>query len=153
MSLRLTVIALLVLPVSACGHGQKLQSQSPSAGSTENGGDTAAITSAIEQHLRSNSAVNMSAMDMTVGQVTVNGDQAQASAEFRSKQGGPSMLMTYFLQRQSDGWVVTRSRPSGGQYSHPPMDSTHSGANPNSPSSAMPQMPDFVKAPPPPQKD
>ena len=47
--------------------------------------DKDAITEAIEKHLRANSGINMSVMDMTVSGVTVTGDEAQANAEFHLK--------------------------------------------------------------------
>ena len=68
-------------------------------------GNTAAVTAAIDKHLRANSGINMSVMDMTVSNVKVNGDQAQANAEFHLKQGGTSMFITYKLERHAGiGW-------------------------------------------------
>jgi len=91
-------------------------------------GDRDAITEAIHKHLNDNKGINMSAMEMNVGNVSVNGDQAQADTEFRLKQGGTSMLITYFLERHGGSWIVVRNQPSGaGQFAHPPMDKVHSG--------------------------
>jgi hypothetical protein len=56
------------------------------------------------------------------------------------------MVMTYFLQRQGNGWLVVRDQPSGGQFAHPPMDKTHSGAAAGQPTTpAMPDVSDFLK--------
>jgi hypothetical protein len=126
---------------------------SPSVGaSTTNsmpqatGSDADAVRAAIEDHLRNNHGINMAAMDMTVDSVSINGDQAQANASFRLKQGGTGMVMTYFLQRQGNGWLVVRDQPSGGQFAHPPMDKTHSGAAAGQPTTpAMPDVSDFLK--------
>ena len=67
---------------------------------------------------------------------------------FRLKQGGTGMVMTYFLQRHGNGWLVMRSQPSDGQFVHPPMDKMHSGAaaNPSSPAgSSVPDVSDFLR--------
>lgn len=107
--------------------------------------DEDAIRQAVEDHVRNNKGINMSAMDMTVDSITVNGDQAQANATFRLKQGGTSMSMTYALARHANGWLVLSNQPSGGQFEHPPMDKIHSSLG----SSTVPppngsQMPDFT---------
>ena len=58
--------------------------------------DNDAIAAAIRAHLAGNSSINMAAMEMTVTQVNITGNQAQADAEFHLKQGGTSMQMTLF---------------------------------------------------------
>ena len=115
----------------------------PAAATPANDHD--AIAAAIRTHLTSNNSINMAAMDMTVTKVSVTGDQAQADAEFRLKQGGTSMQMTYFLERHAGGWIVARSQPAGGQFAHPPMDKTHSGLG-GAP--AHPKIEDFFQPPP-----
>jgi hypothetical protein len=111
--------------------------------------DEDSIQAAVQQHLAANSNINMAAMDMKVIQTSINGDQAQADVEFRLKQGGTTMQMTYSLVRHAGGWLVTNSHPTGGQFAHPPMDRNHSataaGAPPNSGSPAMPDVHDFFK--------
>jgi len=87
----------------------------------------------------------MSAMDMSVDSVSVTGDQAQANATFRVKQGGTSMAMVYSLQRRGNGWLVVNGQPSDGQFVHPPMDKTHSGTSTNPSAPAMPDVHDFLK--------
>ncbi len=121
---------------------------SPSSSATPRT-DEDSIHAAVQQHLAANSNINMAAMDMKVIQTSINGDQAQADVEFRLKQGGTTMQMTYSLMRHAGGWLVTNSHPTGGQFAHPPMDRNHSatasGAPPNSGSPAMPDVHDFFK--------
>ncbi|HKV04491.1 MAG TPA: hypothetical protein VJO53_05205 [Candidatus Acidoferrales bacterium] len=107
--------------------------------------DRDAIAGAIQRHLNENKGINMAAMDMNLTDVNVNADQAQANAEFRLKQGGTSMVMTYFLERHAGGWIVVRNQPGGGQFAHPPMDKIHSGAGPPSEQPQMPDVADFLK--------
>jgi hypothetical protein len=115
--------------------------------------DREAITAAIQQHLSENKGINMSAMSMNLGNISVNGDQAQADAEFLLKQGGTSMLITYYLDRHAGGWIVTRNQPRGdSQFAHPPMDQAHSGAaspgsgkTPATSSNALPDVSGFFK--------
>jgi len=99
--------------------------------------DEEAIRSSILQHLRENSSINLANMETTVEQVSINGDHAQAQVLFRTKQEGQSMTMTYALERSGGEWKVLRGQPSGGQTSHPPMDSQHplpgDQANPGTP--------------------
>lgn len=128
-------------------------SAAPSATPQASGSDADAIRAAIEEHVRNDHSVNMDMMEMTVGSVSVNGDQAHAEAAFRLKQGGTGMAMTYFLARQANGWNVTRSQPSDGQFAHPPTDGVHSGTAPNSGASGMPDVTDFMKNHPPVSKN
>jgi hypothetical protein len=111
--------------------------------------DRDAIAEAIRKHLAGNSTINMAVMDMDVSQVNVNGDQAQASADFRLRQGGTSMQMTYFLERHAGTWIILRSQPAGGQFAHPPMDKTHSGAASDQTHPALPNIHEFFKNAPP----
>lgn len=108
--------------------GANAASSAPSVSSAPAASDRDAIAEAIRQHLSSNKSINMAVMDMNLADVSIQGDQAQANAEFHLKQGGTSMLMTYFLERHGGGWIVVRNQPGGGQFAHPPMDQTHSGA-------------------------
>jgi len=130
---------------------------SPSAAST-NKPDEDAIREAVRQHLAGNHGINMSAMNMDITQISINGDQAQADVEFRLKQGGTTMNMSYGLIRHAGGWLVTKSQPGGGQFAHPPMDKDHvmgaSGAAPAASADGAPAMPDvhdFFKNNPAPQ--
>jgi len=128
-------------------------SVAPSATPQTSGSDADAIRSAIEEHVRNDRSVNMDMMEMSVDSVSVNGDQAHAEAAFRLKQGGTGMAMTYFLARQANGWTVTRSQPSDGQFVHPPTDGAHSGMAPNAGQPGMPDVTDFMKNHPPVSKN
>jgi hypothetical protein len=156
-----TLVPVLVM-ILAIGCGKSDQPAPPSAatssasevglaaaaspGTPASIGDSDMIRQAIEDHVRNNHSVNMSAMDMSVDAVTVNGDTAQANAVFRLKQGGTSMAMTYSLERHGSGWLVVRGHPSDDQFAHPPTDMTHSGASASPPSaSEAPDVTDFQK--------
>jgi hypothetical protein len=108
--------------------------------------DRDAIAEAIRRHLGENKGINMAAMDSSVGDIAINGDQAQANVEFRLKQGGTSMQMIYFLERHAGDWIILRSQPSGGEFSHPPMDQTHSGMASGQAGTGMPNVKDILKA-------
>lgn len=129
------------------GPGTNLTSSSSPASTTApaSTSDQDAIRDAVQKHLASNSTLNMAAMDMNVAQTSVNGDQAQADVEFRLKQGGTTMQMTYFLNRHAGGWLVTKSQPGGGQFAHPPTDQNHAGTAPGAQSPSMPDVHDFFK--------
>lgn len=113
--------------------------------------DQQAIEQAIRQHLAENKSINMSVMDMSMGQVSINGDQAQANAEFRLKTGGPAMQMTYSLQRHAGGWIVANGQPSGGQFVHPPMDRNHSPGPGAAGNPSVPDVSTFMRTLPPPK--
>lgn len=114
--------------------------------------DADAIRKAIEAHLAENKGINMAAMDMALTNVQVQGDKAQANAEFRVKQGGGTMQMTYRLERHAGGWLVLQNTPAGGQFQHPPMDATHSGAAASPTTPSMPNVGNYLKDHPAPNK-
>jgi hypothetical protein len=87
----------------------------------------------------------MSAMDMAVDSISIQGDQAQASVTFRLKQGGTTMQMSYILSRHAKDWLVMRSQSGGGEFAHPPMDKTHSGMVENSQPAGSPNLRRFYK--------
>lgn len=168
MKIQRSMIALLLVPVIIGGCKKSSQpasgsampqsdssAQAPTSGglqSQASADDTEAIRKAIEAHVRDNKGINLAAMDMTVRNVQIHGDQAQADTEFRLKQGSASMQMTYSLERHADGWIVVHNQPSGGQFQHPPMDQSHSGAAPGSAGPAMPDVGNFLKDHPAPTK-
>jgi len=132
-------ISLCVLAAPFAGCSRKNSTDAASAS------DHDAVVAAIQKHLTSDSGVNMSVMEMTVNNVNINGDQAQANTEFHLKQGGQSMKITYQLQRQAGDWVVLSDTPGGGQFAHPPMDKNRSGtASPNS-AEPLPDATDYLK--------
>jgi len=68
----------------------------------------AAVQEAIEEHLKQRSS-NVAAQNMTmeVGEVTFNGDTAQAQVKFRSKQApNVAVSVVYKLHRVDNGWQV-----------------------------------------------
>lgn len=163
----IAILALGTLAISGCAKtstdatAPAAPSANPSAANTPvptvsanvPASDRDAIEQAIRQHLVGNRSINMAAMDMTLGQVSINGSQAQADAEFRLKTGGPAMQMSYSLERHAGGWIVLNGAPSGGQFVHPPMDKSHSPAAPAAGSQGMPDVSSFMKTLPPPKKD
>ena len=89
------------------------------AGCRKTEGDKEAIRTALQKHLAERGNVNIAAMDVEVKQVTVDGNRAVAQVEFRAKQGGPAMQMTYNLQREGGTWVVLTKYSPGGEMGHP----------------------------------
>lgn len=67
----------------------------------------AAVQEAIAEHLKQRSNVVSQNMTMEVGEVTFNGDTAQAQVKFRSKQA-PNLAVgvLYKLRRAGNGWQV-----------------------------------------------
>jgi len=85
--------------------------------------DREAIRAAIEKHLSERSDLNRSAMDVKIGQVSIEGNTAQAQVEFQAKgnaAAGFTMQMNYQLERQGNVWVVRGSRAGGDNPMHPP---------------------------------
>jgi hypothetical protein len=162
MRMRLLAIAvgILVVCVAGCSKSNHAPSSdalpATSAGSTTtsatdasqqaSGADADAIRAAIEEHVRNDRSVNMDMLEMSLEAVSVTGNQAHAEAAFSPKQGGTGMAMSYTLERQGNGWVVTSGQPSDGRFAHPPTDGVHSGtpANPGEP--AMPDLTEFLKS-------
>ena len=84
--------------------------------------DSAAIRSGILQHLNAVGTLNMSAMDMDIRSLSINGSQAHAEVEFRPKNGGTpgtGMQVAYNHEKQGDAWVVLKTQPLGGMIQHP----------------------------------
>lgn len=152
-SFSLIVVAAIAAIAIGCGRNDQTTpnaSQMPpnttaspaaAAPSSTPNSDDDAVRQAVEAHVRNDKGINLSAFDMTVESVTVNGDQAQADATFRVKQGGASMAMIYSLQRHGNGWLVLSDKPADGQFVHPPMDQAHAGTS-RTPNAASPGMPD-----------
>jgi hypothetical protein len=107
------------------------------AGCKKQANDQDAIRAAIDKHLSEQAGLDLSAMDRTVKQVTVNGDHADAQMEFRVKGGGAGMVVAYSMEKQGGDWKVLRAQPMGGAQAHPGSESP-SGA-PGSGKNAMPQ--------------
>jgi hypothetical protein len=98
------------------------------AGCTRAQSDEQAIRAAVQRRVQTSSNLKMSAMDMQINQVNIQGDRAQAQTDFRLKDGGMTMQVNYALERRNGDWVVLRSDPAGGQITHPPMDQPPAGS-------------------------
>lgn len=93
-----------------------------SGGCKKQANDNDAIRAGILQHLTQIGTLNMSAMDMDIRTVTINGNQAHAEVEFRPKTGGTpgaGMQVAYNLEKRDGTWVVLKSQPIGGMIQHP----------------------------------
>ncbi len=104
-----------------------------------------AIRAGIMQHLTSVGTLNISAMEMDVRSVSINGNQAHAEVEFRPKTGaapGAGMQVAYNLEKRDGSWVVLKTQAAGGMIQHP-----NPGQNPhqnNVHSSSMPNFSDVL---------
>jgi hypothetical protein len=79
--------------------------------------DKEAIRAGVVKHLSSLNMLNLSNMDISVTQAMVNGNQAQAQVEIRSKGGDPNappMQINYALEKHGEEWVVLKSTGMGG---------------------------------------
>lgn len=66
-----------------------------------------AIRQALVQHLEKNAALDMSQLDMEVGDLTFKGNEATAVVSFKPKTAPQQgMSMTYTLERRGDEWHV-----------------------------------------------
>jgi hypothetical protein len=103
------VIALALLVVFGTGCKQRQS-------------DNNAIRAGITQHLTSLNTLNLSAMDMDVNDVTIQGRQAHAHVTFRPKTGAPpgaGMEVAYQLEKRDAAWVVVKTEAAGGMIDHP----------------------------------
>lgn len=116
--------------------------------------DNDAIRAGILQHLTSIGTLNMSAMDMDIQSVSVNGNQAHAEVEFRPKNSGApgaGMHIAYNLEKRDGAWVVLKSQSLGGMIQHPdPGQNPHT--NPDVHSGAMPNFNEILNPSAPPTK-
>ncbi len=100
-----------------------------------------AIRAGIQQHLNGVGTLNMSAMEMDIRTVSVNGNQAHAEVVFRPKAGAPAgagMQVAYNLEKREGAWVVQKTQPVGETIQHPDPGKNphqdqdmHSGSLPN----------------------
>jgi hypothetical protein len=92
------------------------------------------IRAGVIKHLAALNMLNMSAMDVKVTQATINGNQAQAEVEVRSKGGDPNaapMQIGYALEKRGEEWVVLKSTGMGGGMQHPgPGEAPPAGSTP-----------------------
>ena len=101
-------VVLVVIFAAACTKNQQER-------------DKQAIQAALQKYLSERGTLNLAAMDMEIKQVTTTGNAAQALVEFRAKQGGFGMQVTYALERQGTAWVVKSTRHAGPMGAHPPI--------------------------------
>jgi hypothetical protein len=117
MRRNLCVFALLAVSIAtiSCQQNQKPASDP--------------IRDAIRQHLSALKTLNLSAMEINVTNVSMNGNTAQAQVEFVPKTGAPpgaAMRVSYSLEKRDDQWVVVKTNSLGGAIDH-----TAAGANPH----------------------
>jgi len=95
--MRAVVMSLLVLGLAGSAACHRLNGVHSKA----------AVQEAIEEHLKQQPNVTFQNLTMEVGDVTFNGDTAQAQVKFRSKQA-PDMAVgvQYKLRRSVGGWKV-----------------------------------------------
>jgi len=103
--------------------------------------DKDAIRAGILQHLKAVGTLNISAMQMDIRNVSINGDQAHAEVEFRPKTGaapGSGMQVAYNLEKHDGSWNVLKTQAAGGMMQHPDPNqnphqnqAVHSGGLPN----------------------
>jgi hypothetical protein len=92
------------------------------SGCKKQASDNDAIRAGIMQHLAGIGTLNMTAMDMDIRSVSINGNQAHADVEFRPKTGGTpgaGMQVGYNLEKRDGAWVVLKTQAAGGMIQHP----------------------------------
>ena len=116
MRQHLSILALAGL--LACGGGTS-PSSSPSEASSSSDVESQ-VEAAVRKHLSRRSDLDMSAMEMTIQGVDVQGDAAVATVGFQVK-GTPeaAMSMKYNLAKQNGEWVV-QANPAGHGAAAPP---------------------------------
>jgi hypothetical protein len=73
-----------------------------------------AVRQAVIDHV--STRVNLASMDVNVSAVSFKGETAEATVEFRPKDGtgGPGIQMNYTLERQGSKWSVKSKSDAGG---------------------------------------
>jgi hypothetical protein len=88
-----------------------------------------AVKAGLMKHLTNVAGLDVNSMDIDIGAVSFQKDEATASVSFRPKgsSGGPAMMqMTYVLERKGAEWTVKGKRGQPNQAPHgaegaPPM--------------------------------
>ena len=103
--------------------------------------DSDAIRAGILQHLTALGTLNISAMQMDIRSVSINGNEAHAAVEFRPKTGsapGTGMQVAYNLEKRDGSWTVLKTQAAGGTMQPPDPNqnphqnqAVHSGSLPN----------------------
>jgi hypothetical protein len=84
--------------------------------------DNEAIRAGILQHLTAVGTLNISAMQMDIRNISINGNQAHTEVEFRPKTGaapGTGMQVAYNLEKRNGAWIVLKTQAAGGTMQHP----------------------------------
>jgi hypothetical protein len=77
-----------------------------------------AVREGVMEHLNKNSGLDLKSMDVAVGDVTFQGNEATASVSFKPKSSPEAgMSMNYKLERRGDKWVVQPKATSGSGHS------------------------------------
>jgi hypothetical protein len=149
MPRRAILLLICIASLVSCSRSDHALSPSQESGEKANtfsaNSDRELVRQAIENHVQNDRHINLSAMDMTVDQVNVKGDRAQADVTFRARQGGATMAMTYLLERQANGWQVIKGQPADGQFLHPPIDQADPGTSSSPSVPPMPDVQEFLK--------
>jgi hypothetical protein len=124
----LTIIFLLSVQIMGCGNAAD-SSPTPSTVSSQPQGPESDIRAAIQEHLTHDRTLNLQAFDTKIGEVSIQGDKAQAKVSFQIKNSPGAMEMTYQLERRDGAWAVVNSSPTAGDSSHPPLDQAQNPAN------------------------
>ncbi len=87
------------------------------------------IRQGVINYLSNVRGLNLPAMNITVTQATVNGNQATAQVEIKAKNdSGGNMQLSYSLEKRGNEWVVLKSAPAGGSLQHPAPGTPMSGS-------------------------
>jgi hypothetical protein len=81
-----------------------------------------AIRAGVVKHLSSMQGLNVPNMEITVTQLSVNGNQATAQVEIRAKgaeNSAATMNLSYNLEKRGNEWAVVKGTPAGGSIQHP----------------------------------
>jgi hypothetical protein len=110
--------------------------------------DADAIRSGITQHLTSLNTLNLSAIDMDMNDVAIQGRQARAQVTFRPKTGAPpgaGMQVAYQLEKRDSTWVVVKTERAGGMIDHPAASANpHAQPSPGSMYGSLPNFRDMI---------
>jgi hypothetical protein len=108
--------------------------------------DNDAVRAGIMQHLTAVGTLNISAMEMDIRSVSINGNQAHAEVEFRPKTGGvpgAGMQVAYNLEKRDGSWTVLKTQAAGGMIQHPdPSQNPHQNQDVHS--SSLPNFNDVL---------
>ena len=117
-----------------------------SSGCKKQPSDEDAIRAGIMQHLTGVGTLNMSAMEMDIRSVSINGNQVHAQVSFRPKTGAPAgagMQVDYNLEKRDGAWIVLKTQPAGGMIQHPDP-TKNPNQNPDVHSGSLPNFSDIV---------